>query len=188
MFAKLLYDFFFLNLKDYPNIGIDFEINVFLLVLTLALCVSFFFVNHHRSMMQTIVKQLTRHEATDEDSAKTLTELGLGRAFVLKWALSRPGLLTRIIGRVGEKSYTYEEYVALSKKKGGLKEEKIDFNEARFYIRESGAERAKLILENYGTSLPRAILYCVLFLVLYVCIALSMPEILSLIDSWLGGA
>ncbi len=187
MFAKLIYDFFFINLKDYPNIGIDFEINVFLLVLTVALCVSFFFINHYRNMMQSIIKQLTRHGAKDEESAKTLTELGLDRAFALKWALSRGGQLSRVVARVGEKTYTYEEYVALSKQKGGIKDEKIDFAEARFYIRESANDRAKHILENYGTSTPRAVLYCVLFLAMYVCLALSMPELLSLINNWLGG-
>lgn len=188
MFAKLIYDFFFINLNEYPNIGIDFEINVFLLVLTIALCVCFFLVNHHRSMMQTIIKQLTRHGAKDEESAKTLAELGLDRAVTLKWALSKRGQLTRMVGRVGEKIYTYEEYVALSKQKGGIKDEKIDFTTARFYILESGQDRAKNVLENYGTSLPRAILYCVLFLALYVCIALSMPELLTLINGWLGGS
>ncbi len=188
MLNKLIYDFFFINLKDYPNIGIDFEINVFLLVLTVALSVCFFVANHHRSMMQTVLKQLTRHGAKDEGSAKTLRELGLDRSFSLKWALSHTGQLTRIVGRVGEKVYTYEEYVALSKQKGGIKDEKIDFAEAKFYIRESAGERAKHIVENYGTSTGRAVLYCVLFLALYVCIALSMPEILSIIDGWLGGA
>lgn len=187
MLSKLIYDFFFINLKDYPNIGIDFEINVFLLVLTVALAVCFFVANHYRSTMQLITKQLERHGAKDEESAKTLAELGLERSAWLKWALSHSGQLTRIVGRVGEKIYTYEEYVALSKQKGGIKDEKIDFAEARFYIRESANERAKHIIENYGTSTFRAILYCVLFLALYVCIALSMPEILSIINGWLGG-
>ena len=188
MLDKLIYDFFFINLKDYPNIGIDFEINVFLLVLTVALAVCFFVANHYRSMMRTIARQLMRHGANNEENAKTLAELGLEKSLWLKWALAHSTQLTRIVGRVGEKVYTYEEYVALSKQKGGIKDEKIDFAEARFYIRESANDRAKNIIENYGTSTFRAVLYCILFLALYVCLALSMPEILTIVNGWLGGA
>ena len=64
--------------------------------------------------------------------------------------------------------------------------EKIDFSTAKFYIREDQHDVAKHILESYGTSIPRTILYCVLFISLYICIALVMPEILTAIDSFIG--
>lgn len=186
MFEKLVYDYFFINLKDYSNIGIDFEINVFLFILTIALCVCFFVVTVYRSSTQNIVKQLARFGCKDESTAKTLGELGLDRSAFLKMSLSRESRLTRVVGRVGEKIFTYEEYVAESKQKGGIKREKIDFSTAKFYIREDQHDAAKHILESYGTSIPRTILYCVLFISIYICISLVMPEVLTAIDSLIG--
>lgn len=186
MFEKLVYDYFFINLKDYSNIGIDFEINVFLFILTIALCICFFVVTIYRSSTQKLIKQLARFGCKDESTAKTLAELGLDRSGYLKMTLSHESRLTRVVGRVGEKIFTYEEYVAESKQKGGVKREKIDFSTAKFYIREDQHDTAKHILESYGTSIPRTVLYCVLFVSLYICIALVMPEILTAIDSFIG--
>ena len=187
MFEKIIYDFLFLNLKDYPNIGIDFEINVFLLALFIALAVCFFAVNVYRQNIRSIIMQLTRHECVDEASAKTLKELYLPDGALIKMALSGEGQLAKVVARVGEPVYTYDEYVEMEKK-GGVPKEKINFAEARFYLRdgENAKERASFILNNYGTSTFRAVLYVLLFLALYVCLALAMPEVVSLVNDWLG--
>lgn len=185
MFEKIFYDFFFLNLKDYPNINIDFEINVFLLFIAIAVCAAAVIVTLYRSSLQKIIKVLSRLEAKDEESARTLGEMGLEKSLILKMALSREGRLTRMIGRVGETRYTYEEALELSKKKG-YKHEKVDFATAQFYIRADRADEAKNIIENYGTSMLRTVLYCVLVIAVYVCCLFFMPEILNLIDSALG--
>ena len=184
--SSIINDFFLINLNRYSNIDIDFQINVFLFILALAICAASVVITLYRSSLQKIIKQLTRLSATGEKTARTLPELGLEKSLILKMALSREGRLTRIIGRVGEKLYTYEEYVELSKQKGGIKREKIDFNTAKFYIRPEKADAAKNIIENYGTSMLRTVLYCVFVMAFYVCIALLMPEILSLINSFLG--
>lgn len=185
MFEKIIYDFFFLNLKDYPNINIDLEINVLLFFISVAICVAAVIITLYRSSLQKIIKQLSRLEAKDEASARTLKDIGLEKSIFIRMALSREGRLTRMIGRVGETKYTYEEYLALSKKKG-FKHEKVDFSVAEFYIREERADEAKNIIENYGTSMYRTALYCVLVIALYVCLALFMPEILVFIDGALG--
>ncbi len=184
---NFFFDFFLLNLKDYVYIGVDFYINLVLLAIVLALCASCFVINHGRSTMQTVIKQLARHGATSEDSAKTLGELGLADSAAIKRALSGSGRLMKLVGRVGEKVYTYEEYTELSRKKGGIPKEAIDFSQAQFYIRPGEDKRAKFIIDSYGTSTLRAILYCVLFLAVYSCIALCMPEILTFINNFLGG-
>lgn len=179
----MIQDFFLLDLSDYFDIAGSFKINVFLFVLALAICAAAVVITLYRSALQSIVKQLTRLEAKSEDSARTLSELGLDKSIPLKMALSREGRLTRLIGRVGEKIYTYEEYKDLSKKKG-FRHEKVDFSKAEFYIRENKGDEAKNIIENYGTSMFRTALYCVLVIALYFCLMFFMPEILILI----GGA
>ena len=186
MWEKIYYDLFLINLKDYSNIGIDLEINVLLLFIFLALCVCFFVINHHRATTQLIVKQLTRHEAEDEESAKTLAELGLEGSVSVKWMLRSEGQISKLVGRVGEKTYTYEEYEALMKSKGGVPKENIDLSTARFYVRSEAKERISFIVDTYGSSILRTTLYCVLILALYICIALCMPEILSFINTQIG--
>lgn len=186
MWEKLYYDLFLINLKSYNNIGIDLKINVLLLFIFLALCVCFFVINHHRATTQLIVRQLMRHNAADEKSAKTLEELGLDGSRSVKWMIRSGTQISKLIARVGEKSYTYEEYRELMKAKGGVPKEKIDFNTAKFYVRENAKERIDFIVETYGSSVFRTVLYCVLILALYICIALCMPEILSFINTQIG--
>ena len=182
MWDKLYYDLFLINLNEYKNIGIDLYINVVLLCLFLLLCASFFVINHHRATTQLIVKQLIRHGATDAASAKTLEELGIDGSKSVKWMLKSAGQITKLVARVGEKTYTYEEYKALMNSKGGVPKEKIDLEEARFYVREESRERISFIIDTYGSSIIRTSLYCIFILAIYVCIALCMPEILTFID------
>lgn len=185
MFKKIIYDFFFLNLNEYSNINVDFQINIALFAIAIGICVAAIAITLYRSSLQKIIKQLTRFEAKDEASARTLAELGLEKSLILKMALSREGRLTRMIGRVGEVKYTYEEYIALSKEKG-FRHEKVDFTVAQFYIRDDKQDDARNIIENYGASIYRALLYCVLVIALYVCLMIFMPEILTVINNAMG--
>lgn len=185
MFKKIIYDFFFLNLNEFSNINVDFQINIALFAIAIGICVAAVAITLYRSSLQRIIKQLTRFEAKDEVSARTLAELGLEKSIFIKMALAREGRLTRMIGRVGEVQYTYEEYLALSKEKG-FRHEKIDFASAQFYIRADKQDDARNIIENYGASMYRTALYCVLVMALYVCIMIFMPEILTIINNAMG--
>ena len=187
MTGKFFVDFFWLNLNKYENIKIDFPINAFLFFLAIAICVASIVITLYRAGLQKLIKQLTRLLAQDEKNARTLAELGLEKSLIVKLALSREGRLTRLVGRVGETVLTYEEAVELSKQKKKSKPERIDFATARFYIRPGKTDEAKNIIENYGTSMVRTVLYCVLVIALYVCIALLMPEILTLINASMVG-
>ena len=178
---------FSLNLKNYPNLGIDFEINKFLLIMALALCCCFFFINWRRGCMYLAVKQLTRHECVDQNSAKTLVELGLISNLGIKLDLSREGALTKIVRRVGEVKYTYEQYQEMLKDKR-FKNTKFNFEEERFYLDPEEKDRAKNVFDNYAPSLLKTALLCLLILVLFYILMICMPEILSVInDSFSSG-
>ena len=62
------------------------------------------------------------------------------------------------------------------------KEEKIDFNTARFFIAEERIGRAEKITAYPPPTYITTALGCVFILALFVCIALFMPEILSFIS------
>ena len=174
-----------LNVKDYVTDGPDIKINLFILAITLGLCIGTVVMGVYKRCTVLMLKQLIRHEATGEANAKTLAELRLSDKKLLKYFLSRKGQLTLIVGRVGEKKYTYEELVALQKEKG-YKEEKIDFSTAAFYIREDKSDKAKHVYENENASGLSILLYCILFIGIFFALALLMPSILGVVDNILN--
>ena len=178
-------DIILLNANDYFDTVFDVYVNIIIFILAISLCAAAFVINHHKTYTVNMIRQLLRRSATSEENAKTLGELRLSECKSLKRALSRDGQLTDIVKRVGERKLTYEEYVSLQKQKK-LTKEKIDFENARFYISSEGLERAQKLEQKENPSIPRTILICVLILALAVCIALFMPEILSFIANHLS--
>ena len=184
MILKDIYEkYFLLNLKDYPNIGINLEINKLVIAFTIGIVVASLLINFHRSYTYLTVKRLLRHGALDQANAKTLDELGINVPSV-RFALSRSGQLTKMVRRVGEPHYTYEEYVKELKKRN-KKEEKIDFSSSLFYVDEGQLDRVRHISEAGSPSLFRSILFAFLLFVIGICIFLLMPEILTLVNNLL---
>lgn len=175
--------YFLINLNSYPNISIDLEINVLLFYFLIGILAAIIFVNYKHAKTQDILKALTRHKAFCEESAKTLSELGIDTS-AMRRMLNGEGQLAKTVARVGEKSYTYDEYIAETKKKG-YKEEKIDFSSAKFFIRESRKDSAIKIVNTGNYSPLNTTLLCLFIVAIYICIALLMPAILSFINSLL---
>jgi hypothetical protein len=185
----ILKDFFLYNLKGHLGVDSDVYINVFLLIFAVAAILTIVLTEIVRRSLHSFIRELARLGARDEESAVTLAEAGLDRSWIIKLMLSYDSSMTsKIVARVGVKTYTYEEYVALSKKKGGVPKEKIDFTEAKFYIRENGVERAKRVIESYKTPIYKTVLFSVLIFAVYVCVMFAMPELISLLerafDAW----
>ena len=169
-----------LNLNDYENININFEINKFILFCAIALCVVAFYVNYKRSMMVHIVKQLLRKNAIDEESAKTLAELKLDSSRGIKKAIFTSSQLRRLISIVGESRPTYEEYVAAQKAKKKI--DSPDPTTVRIYIKAESLDRAKHIYNTYNVSIFNTLLTCALIIAFGVCLVLVMPELLTVIN------
>lgn len=174
-----------LNLKDYFDGGIDFPINLFLLSIALGICVASFILTFHKRYCALILKQLVRHNAYDPENAKTLGELHIKPSFFIRSAFNRRGQLTDMVKRVGAAEYTYEQYVKLQKKKD-FKEEKIDFENARFFLSPERIDRIKRLNEEGIPSYLQTALGCILIFAIFVCISLFMPEILSFISGFLA--
>ena len=186
MFIDFYNEIFNVNLLDYENIGINFPINKVLFAITVTLCIACVFMDIQRKYTKDLVRQLVRHEATSIDNARTLEELGIKDSFFVKWQLkSDTSFIHRLVKRIGEAEYTYEEYIELQKQKK-LKKETVDFKTARFYLNEKEELRKKHILERYNPSILRTSMWCVLMLVIYICIAILVPEVLSIINNSIG--
>ena len=182
---ELYLQFIAVNTKDYVNLGWDIDVNKILLILTPILILCCLFVNLIRKNMFHIVKQLTRHNATTEEAAKTLTALGLKDYRLIKWMLTRDGQLSRLVKRKGSPNYTYEEYRQLEREKKLIKD-KIDFSTAEFYLNPDEELRIKKIIERYDIPVFKTVLVCVFTFVILVLIMLIMPEILTGLD-WIVG-
>ena len=178
-------NYFFINLKDYPSFGFDFPSTIVLFCFLIALIFTTVVVNYKRRRIEEMISALTRHKAFDEESAKTLSELNLDKR-VFGGLLSSEGQLTKMVARVGEKKMSYEEFIALTKKKG-YKEEKLGLDTALFYIREEGRDRAKRVLDIGASSPLNTALFCLLLVAVFICLAMLMPGILSALNSLLGG-
>ena len=177
---------FAINLSDYDNINFSLEINKVVLGTCIALIVGIIVLNLTRSNMRLMITQLTRHKATDEESAKTLRELGLADSRIVKRLLSGNNTLSKTVARVGKMDYDYETYKAMDKK-ARAEAEKIDFENARFYIKESEATRASFISERYTSTLTGTVLASALVVILGICVIVSMPGILDVINELLEG-
>ena len=185
MILKDLYEkYFLINLKDYPNIGINLEINVFVLAFTVGIVIASLLINYHRNYTYVAIKRFLRYGALDENNAKTLKELGINTASV-RLALSHSGQLSKMIRRVGEPLYTYEEYVKnmRSRNKG---EKKINFITAKFYLDEEHLDRARHIAEAEAPSLIKSILFAVMLFAIGICLFFLMPDILTGINNMLA--
>lgn len=173
-----------INLESYGNIGVDFEINKFLLIFMFVIIAASVAINYNRWVIITTVKRLVRHESFSEDTAKTLSELHL-RSRGVVGALKNNGQLTRIVRRVGESSTSYDEYIKLIGKKG-YKEEKIDYDTTRFHIREEFIQDAKLLSLKSDITRLGTLLLCILIFAMFMCVFFLMPEILSLVNTLIG--
>ena len=173
---------FSLNLNEYDNININLEINVVVFFAFFALAIGVVFLNLYRGNIRLCVSQLLRHEAVGKESAKTLASLKLADSKIVKFLLCGDTLLTKIVARSGEKTYTYEEYKALSNKD---RKEKIDFEIETFYIREDKLYQAKGMIDKYATSVMRTVFTCVFIGLICICIMACMPGILNVINNLL---
>ena len=191
--------FFLINTNEYYNLGWDLWINKLLFVLMPI--VVLIWVGYHlvRNNTFLIVKRLAKRDATSEDNAKTLKDLGLSDRKILKLMLRGDGRITRLVKRKGAPVYTYEEYVEAQKRgkkkstdgseKGvePIGKEKIDFETAQFYLDSTQSDRITKICGSYEVRPRHTVIMCIGIVVTFVIVMLLMHEILTGLD-WLVGS
>ena len=80
MNARIFMDFnifkkyFFLNLKDYPNIGVDIYINQVILIFTVGIIIASFLINYNRTGINLIVKRMLRKKALTAQWERNIIE------------------------------------------------------------------------------------------------------------------
>ena len=195
-------DFICLNLKDYKNIGIDVEINKLILLFFGALIISCIIVSINQMNLTLLIRKLMKIEAYTEESAKTLSELGLTDNAGIKSLVNKnDGRISKIIAVVGIKRQTYEKYIEAERKRkearrlppaerkavlDSLSVGEIDASNAKIYIPEDKKEYASYVYSSGNGSVVKTVLSCTLILVVAVAIILLMPTLLSLLNNILA--
>ena len=195
-------DFICLNLKDYKNIGIDVEINKLILLFFGALIIGCIIVSINQMNLTLLIRKLMKIEAYTEESAKTLSELGLADNAGIKSLVNKnDGRISKIIAVVGIKRQTYEEYMEAERKRkearrlppadrkavlDSLSVGEIDASNAKIYIPEDKKEYASYVYSSGNGSVLKTVLSCTLILVVAVAIILLMPTLLSLLNNILA--
>ena len=179
----------FLNPKDYPNLGLDIYINIFYFCMFVITALVLVFLHFQRRELFRFFTALSRHEAKSEASAKTVEGLRLKNNLLLKYILKHDNRVKRLVGVVGEKKYTYEEYTELLKKKKEGKESAVTdtpAEELKYYLRTGEEEGQNRIIATYEPSVIKTILFIVLVFMIFGCLILVSPEMLELLNNWLG--
>ena len=144
-FFKNIYEkYLSVNLSDYKNIGIDLDINVLVLGITVAFIVISILMYRRQTVISTLFKKLIRTEAFGENKAVTLAELGLCEKKYRRLVLNREGNLKSCLSVIGEKRQTCEDYLnGENNKKATAKTAEENTSEEESDNRELSAERMK---------------------------------------------
>ena len=173
-----------LNLKEFSNIGIDLEIGKVFLAGTIAIAICAVVLDLRHRCSYALIKQLLRHDALKEENAKTLGEIGLMSNSHLKKLLSCSGKLMSIVARVDEPGLGGENDPAKTNAAGAARNaDGIDFEKARFYVREESMPTAIKIFHGADVSLVRTVLRSVLIVIVSVIAVILMPSVLE----WING-
>ena len=170
----------FLNFKDYKNLGYNFPIGFILIFLAIAFPIIVFLINKKKNAITFTVKQLIRHEAISEESAKTLSALRLSKLKNVKKMLICGGQLASMIKIVGYQKPSYEEYLKTKKERDS---QKINFDEIMIYLSEENKERAETIAESEITPIWKPILISLAGVAIIAILFIFMPEILSILNN-----
>ena len=136
-----------------------------------------------------VVRALLAGNATDEESARSLSDLGLRATWLLRRTLShRDSSLRRYIRIVGyadddtENAENEGGRVSRNGKKKVTYTDIIDFESARFYIPPMLAARAEVRFDSRGTSV-RSLLLALLLCLLFALVLLPvLPPLLQALD------
>lgn len=164
-----------LNLKDFG--GANFPVGIVLFFTFIGLMIAVIVVQHANRVLYRAVKALHRHKATSEDTAKTLEALGLGdNRALIRAAEAKSPLLMRYLCAAKE-----DAAKAADGEQDAKNNEKAEAKSTRYYLKPAMEDRAAEILSGGEPTALHSVLYCALFVIIYLFVASILPLALSII-------
>lgn len=177
--------YIFLDFSDYPNLKISFPIGMFLILACVAFCVAAFVMCRREAATVYLLRQLVRHGAKDEASAKSAKALGISEKLQKK-LLAREGRLASLVLIAGYEQPSYEEYEKLRRSKKKAPVCPIAADDARYYLNGDFAETAQKAAEANEPTLLKPIIISLVLIVAFAALFLVMPNLLEALNAWLA--
>ena len=163
--VNIVKDYFLLDTYYFFDNALHFYINIFVLLLGLAISACCFIITAYTRNSFSVYTQLLRHKALDEQSAKTLEELHLQPTAIIKHTLIRNNHFNKCIRRAGVDANS------------NTSDQKIDFTKERFYI-DTSVKLKSTEPPSYASAIITSAIIIVVSVILFWC----MPDILELIS------
>ena len=193
-------DTYIKNETKYENLDFGglFSVQTLVIGLFLGLAAAGFLAVFNKQINGAFVERLMREGCMSPESAKTLPELDLADKLMLRYGVSHSVDLRRVVKCREEEDYEAEsakkadEYAEMCKtnprlpKKFTPKPFKVDPDAHHFYIPEDMKYTAEIKFDRKGNSWLGAIIYAVVILVALVALIVFLPNILNLLDEFIG--
>ncbi|MGN1408614.1 MAG: hypothetical protein ACI4XJ_00395 [Eubacteriales bacterium] len=179
------------KLYSFENFDLDVNSSSMLIIIigiSVGLLIGIAFSLVCRVVSGKVIKALKNAEAVDEDSARTIAELGLSKVCFIKTMLKPDSALYRAVGCVG--GFTGESAGGLRKfwHEKFIRDDnpvKFDFGTAKFYLPEEKRISAELRFTEEKHPVRSFVLSAVLITAVCIFAIYAVPELLTMFDNLL---
>lgn len=143
---------------------------------------------YNKRVLGAFVRALIKGGANTPDSAVTVNDIGFKKNMFVRGALRNGGSLRKVVHCAKEPDIIPSEKVNPFKKffSSSIEfREKVDMNEAKFYIPEDLMYRAEIRYEKKGTDIFSFMITVLVFLIVVYLSLKFIPEIIGLVDSFI---
>ncbi len=170
---------------EYLDMGTGSLISVRLIIvgIFLGLAAGSFVAVFNKQVLGGFVRKLLREECLSPETGKTLPELNYAAKLTIRRAVRRSVALRRVVRCREEEDFYAEQERNPSKKKI---EFRVNPDHHHFFIPEEMKYMADVKFEAKGTTWRSAIAFSFLMVVLMVVLLTFLPNILSLLNDFIG--
>lgn len=154
------------------------NLEVLIWALFIGFVLASFMIFYHKRIIGSFVRALLEKQANSPESALSIYDLGFDNNALIKNALKSDATLRRIVWELDDNMQKREDGVVFS-----ARSNRLDINNAKFYIPDENRIRAELRYSSKGTDVFAIIIAIVLFMAIAYAALLLIPMITELINS-----
>lgn len=189
-----------LDASQYEHLGFGTGTMISIPIIVIGVCIGIFaaaaFACFDKNRLGGFVRALVRAECLSPEGAKTLDELGYGRAkgAGIRGSLKHGTVLGRVVHCVEREAYEADVEAARAAYIEKTGSEKgfdyplfvMDFDTAHFYIPDEEHYRAEVRFEEKGSGWRALLLVGLVAVVVAALLLFFLPELLQMLDNMIG--
>lgn len=141
---------------------------------------------YNKRLVGGLVKKMLFEDCTSPEKAMTVTELGYGTDWFIKNALRTDNALLRFVKRIDVPAENADKKEAKAPEKSRGGHDVIDFSTAKFYIPEEVKYKADVRYASKGTDFVSFGICIVIFIAAAFAAIFLIPDLIQLIDNFIG--